>query len=105
MNRVVFMGTPHYAKRILQELLDADDVEVVHIFTQPDKPVGRGGRITPSAVKQLALKEGIALSQPSHLKDNAAIDTLRAVRFDYIVVAAYGQLLPKQIQYRKRRLL
>ena len=95
--RVVFMGTPEYATKILQSLLKS--VEVVGIFTQPDKPVGRKQLLTPPNVKRFLLDNGldIPLFQPPNLKDPKIAQEIKRVQPDFIVVAAYGQILPKSI--------
>ncbi len=95
--RVVFMGTPEYATRILQSLLKS--VEIVGIFTQPDKPVGRKQVLTPPDVKRFILENGldIPLFQPPNLKDPQIAQEIEKVQPDFLVVAAYGQILPKSI--------
>lgn len=94
---VIFMGTPEYARDILQELIDASFVNVVAVYTQPDKPVGRKKVMTPSAVKELALQNEIDVYQPNRLKEKDSVDELLKITCDFIVVAAYGQILPKEI--------
>ena len=91
------MGTPDYAHRILKRLIETDGIDVVAAYTQPDKPVGRKKVMTPPPVKTLAQEHGIAVYQPSRLRDEAAVDELRAIACDFIVVAAYGQILPKAV--------
>ncbi len=95
--RVVFMGTPEYATRILQSLLKSN--EVVGVFTQPDKPVGRKQVLTPPDVKRYVLESGldIPIFQPPTLKSPEITRTIEDLRPDFIVVAAYGQILPKNI--------
>lgn len=95
--RIVFMGTPEYARRILQELIKAPDIDVVAVYTQPDKPVGRKQVLTPPPVKELALKNEIETLQPKSLKEKSVQEQLRSYRPAFIVVAAYGQILPKAI--------
>ncbi len=97
MMRVIFMGTPDYASRILEALIDAEDVEVVAVYTQPDKPVGRKKVMTPPPVKVVAQAQSIALYQPSRLRDEEVVSELKTIECDYIVVAAYGQILPKAV--------
>ncbi len=94
--RVIFMGTPEYAQKILQTLLATKDIEVVGVYTQPDKPVGRKKIMTPPPVKTLAQKHNIAVYQPSRLRDEDVVAELRTIECDYIVVAAYGQILPRE---------
>ncbi len=91
------MGSPPFAATILQALLQHEGVEVVGVFTQPDRPAGRGRKPRPPAVKQLALVRDLPVCQPLSLKkDPSALDTPRALEPDVIVVAAYGLLLPKE---------
>jgi len=91
------MGTPDYAQKILEKLLNDVDVEVVSVYTQPDKPVGRKKVLTPPPVKELAQAHGIPVFQPLRLRDEDAIKSVLQQHCDFIVVAAYGQILPKEI--------
>jgi len=91
------MGTPKYAQDILQALIDDADIEVLSVFTQPDKPVGRKKILTPPPVKETALKYGIKLFQPITLKNQDIIKAILEQKCDYIIVAAYGQIVPKEI--------
>ncbi len=95
--RVIFMGTPDYASRILEALVMAEDVDVVAVYTQPDKPVGRKKVMTPPPVKTVALEAGIPVHQPERLRSDDVVAELQAIPCDYIVVAAYGQILPKAV--------
>lgn len=97
MTRIIFMGTPDYAAAILQSLIEASDMEIVAVYTQPDKPVGRKAVLTPPPVKVLAQEAGIRLIQPSRLRDEAVVAELLSIPCDLIIVAAYGQILPKAI--------
>ncbi|MDD5717829.1 MAG: methionyl-tRNA formyltransferase [Sulfuricurvum sp.] len=97
MTRVIFMGTPEYAASILDGLLRADDVEITAVYTQPDKPVGRKGILTPPVVKVLAEESGIRVIQPVRLRDEAVVNEVLSIPCDLIIVAAYGQILPKTI--------
>jgi methionyl-tRNA formyltransferase len=97
MVRVVFMGTPEYATAILQALVDANDIEVVGVYTQPDKPVGRHGVLTPPSVKVLAQENHIPIYQPNRLRDQDTVEEVLSIPCDLIIVAAYGQILPKAI--------
>ena len=97
MQKIIFMGTPDYASSILKELLDAEDMDVVAVFTQPDKPVGRKKIMTPPVVKTLALQNGVDVYQPTRLRDNESVDAVLGIECDFIVVAAYGQILPLEI--------
>ena len=94
---VIFMGTPDYAKVILDKLLQTSDIDVVAVYTQPDKPVGRKKVMTSPEVKVLAQENSIEVYQPSRLRDTDTIAKLLKIECDYIVVAAYGQILPREI--------
>ena len=94
--RIVFAGTPEFAAQHLQALLDAGR-EVVAVYTQPDRPAGRGQKLMPSPVKQLALQHGIAVYQPQTLRDPAAQAELAALAPDLMVVVAYGLILPQVV--------
>lgn len=94
--RVVFMGTPDFAVPCLQNLLDSG-FEVAGVFTQPDKPVGRKQTLTPPPVKELAVKHGIRVFQPPTLRTPEAVETVRGLAPEAIVVAAYGKILPKTV--------
>lgn len=91
------MGTPDYAAHILETLLNTKNIEVVALYTQPDKPVGRKKILTPPAAKNIALQYGIATYQPERLRDKETIAEVTSIECDYIVVAAYGQILPLEI--------
>src|SRR5574344_2127208 len=93
---VVYMGTPDFAVPPLQSIIDAG-YTVSGVFSQPDKPKGRGLSLTPPPVKELALQYGIPVFQPATLKDGAAFETIKELAPDVIVVAAYGKILPKNI--------
>ena len=95
---IVFMGTPDFAVPSLQALIDAGH-NVRAVFTQPDKPKGRGMRLTPPPVKELAQKYGIEVFQPQSLKreTETCMPIIRSLSPDVIVVVAYGKLLPPEI--------
>ena len=95
--KIVYMGTPHYAKEILKTLIEAEDMKVSLVITQPDRPVGRKKVLTPPPVKVLALDHGIEVLQPNRLSDEGIEDAIKKVKPDFIVVAAFGQILPKSI--------
>ncbi len=95
--KIIFMGTPDYALSILQSLIDDEDMDVVAVYTQPDKPVGRKKVMTSPNVKVLAEKNSIPIYQPKRLRDEDVVKELLQIECDYIVVAAYGQILPKAI--------
>ncbi len=94
--RVVFMGTPEFSVPALEQL-SRDEYEVVAVYTQPDKPEGRGRVLTPSPVKKAALRQRLEVLQPVSLRDHAEAERLAALRPDVVVVAAYGQILPQRI--------
>ena len=97
MKRIVFMGTPEYAAEILSHLITVDDIEVVAVYTQPDKPVGRKAILTPPPVKKIAENAGITVYQPTTLRSEEVIEQVCSISCDFIVVAAYGQILPKKV--------
>ena len=94
--RLVFMGTPDFAAASLKKLLD-EHYDVAAVFTQPDKPKGRGMELAVSPVKALALEAGLPVYQPLKLRDGTALETLKELAPDVIVVVAYGRILPKDI--------
>jgi methionyl-tRNA formyltransferase len=94
--RTVFMGTPEFALPTLQGLIEAG-VNLVAVYTQPDRPRGRGKKLAPPPVKELAEQHGIAVHQPVKLRDPAVVEELRSLAPDLIVVVAYGQILPKSV--------
>jgi len=96
--RIVFMGTPDYATIIFEKLLEKD-YDIVALFTQPDKPVGRKQELTPPHIKKFCLDNGLSLPiyQPNSLKELATENTIKDLKPDIIIVAAYGQILPKSI--------
>ena len=94
--RVAFAGTPEFAARALEAIIAAG-FEVPLVLTQPDRPAGRGMKLTPSAVKQVALARGIAVDQPEKLRTEAQRAALAACAPDVLVVAAYGLLLPPAV--------
>lgn len=94
--RIVFMGTPDFAVPSLERLL-RDGHQVVGVFTQPDKPQGRGYKLAPPPVKAVALERGIPVFQPAALRDGTALEQLRPLDPQLIVVVAYGKILPREI--------
>ncbi len=93
---IIFMGTPNFAAKSLEALIEKYTVKLV--FTQPDRPSGRGNKIKMSEVKMLAKEKGIEILQPEKInKDTASIETIKNLRPDIIVVVAYGQILSKEI--------
>ncbi len=94
--RIVFAGTPQFAVPSLEALL-AGDHSMVAVYTQPDRPAGRGRRLQASPVKRLALEHRIPVMQPQTLRSEAEIDAFARLRPDLLVVAAYGLILPAGI--------
>lgn len=94
--RIIFAGTPDFAACHLQALLTGPH-QVVAVYTQPDRPAGRGQKLQPSPVKQLALQHDIPVYQPKSLKKAAAQQQLAALDADLMVVVAYGLILPKAV--------
>ena len=94
--RIIFAGTPPFAAAALNALADAGH-EIVLVLTQPDRPAGRGMKLTPSAVKQAALARGLPVRQPPSLKTPDAQAELRAAAAGVMVVAAYGLILPQAV--------
>jgi len=96
-HKIVYMGTPHYAREILDRLIQAEDIEISLVLTQPDRPVGRKKVLTPPPVKVLAEEHDIEVLQPNRLSDEGIEDAIKSANPDFIVVAAFGQILPKSI--------
>lgn len=94
--RIIFAGTPDFSVPSLEALLAAGQ-EVVAVYTQPDRPAGRGRKLTPSPVKAAALAQGLPVFQPPTLRDERAVADLRALAADLMVVVAYGLLLPQAV--------
>ena len=91
--RVVYMGTPDFAVNPLNALIE-NGYEVVGVFTQPDKPVGRKAILTPPPVKVVAENAGIPVYQPNTLKNGAGVEILKELKPDIVIVVAYGKILP-----------
>ena len=94
--RIVFAGTPEFAAEHLKALL-ASSYEIVAVYTQPDRPAGRGQKLMPSPVKQLAQQQGIPVMQPPTLRAPEAQEALSALSPDLMVVVAYGLILPQVV--------
>ena len=92
--RIIFAGTPDFAASALLALIKSEH-ELVAVYTQPDRPAGRGRKLRASPVKELALEHSIPVLQPEHLKEAEAQDKLRSFNADVMVVAAYGLILPQ----------
>lgn len=95
--RIIFMGTPSYATEILKSLVGVH--EIVGLFTQPDKPVGRKKILTPPHIKKYVLENGldIPIFQPKTLRDGDVVKSIQELRADFIIVAAFGQILPQNV--------
>jgi len=94
--KIIFAGTPDFAATALQALLNSEH-EICAVYTQPDRPAGRGRKLNASPVKALALQHDIAVHQPVNLKEESAQQCIRDFRADLMVVVAYGLLLPKAV--------
>ncbi len=94
--RIIFAGTPDFAVPPLRALL-ASPYELVGVYTQPDRPAGRGRKLRPSPVKEVAVDAGIPVFQPANFKDPADVAQLAALAGDLMVVVAYGLLLPEAV--------
>lgn len=94
--RIVFMGTPDFAVPSLEAVIDAGH-EVVAVFTQPDKPVGRKQIIMPTPVKECALKHDIPVYQPSSLRNDEQLQLMKDLKPEAVAVVAYGKLIPKDM--------
>jgi methionyl-tRNA formyltransferase len=94
--RIVFAGTPEFSVPCL-EACRASGADVVAVYTQPDRPAGRGRKLTPSPVKQAALAANIPVEQPETLKTVEARETLAAYRPDLMIVVAYGLILSRKV--------
>ena len=101
MKKIIFAGTPEFAATALKQLLKHCDAancdEVVAVYTQPDRPAGRGRKLHPSAVKSVALAHDIPIEQPPNLKETKHLEQLKSYKADIMVVAAYGLLLPEPV--------
>ena len=94
--RLIFMGTPEFAVPSLEALIHSS-YQVVAVYTQPDRKAGRGQRAVLSPVKRLASSRGIEVQQPDSLKVTSAVDLLASLTPELIVVAAFGQILPREV--------
>ena len=94
--RIVFMGTPDIAATCLKKLL-ADGFDVAAVYTQPDRPKGRGMKLVFPPVKEVAVAAGIPVYQPESFRDAETVETLRTLRPDAIAVVAYGRILPQSV--------
>ncbi len=94
--RVVFMGTPDIAATCLKKIL-ADNFQVVGVYTQPDRPKGRGMKLVQSPVKEVALACDIPVFQPENFREDETVEQLRALQPDVVAVVAYGRILPQRV--------
>ena len=93
---VVFMGTPDIAATCLEKIL-ADGFHVVGVYTQPDRPKGRGMKMVYSPVKEVALKAGLPVFQPENFREDETVEQLKALQPDIVAVVAYGRILPQRV--------
>jgi len=94
--RIIYLGTPQFAVPSLEALAAADH-DIVGVYTQPDRPKGRGQSIAMSPVKQAALRLGLAVHQPARIRVQEAVDELRQLAPDLMVIVGYGQIIPQNI--------
>lgn len=94
--RIIFMGTPDFACPTLQKLIDLNE-NLLAVVTQPDRPKGRGQKLMPPPVKELAVKHGIPVHQPLKVRNPDFVELVRELKPDAIVVVAFGQILPKAL--------
>ncbi len=94
--RIIFMGTPDFSVPCLEALINSDN-EVVGVFTQPDKPKGRGYELTPPPVKVCALQNNIPVFQPLSMRNGEALEIINSLNAELIIVVAFGKILPKEI--------
>ena len=93
--RIVFMGTPDIAATCLKQLL-SEGFDVVGVYTQPDRPKGRGMKMVFSPVKEVALAQNIPVFQPENFRDEETVQQLAQLKPDVCAVVAYGRILPKR---------
>ena len=93
--RLIFMGTPGFSLPGFNALISEKDFEIVGVFTQTDKPIGREQIMTPPPVKRLALENGLSVFQPEKIKDE--LENIKNLQPDLIVVIAYGKIIPQSI--------
>ena len=94
--RVVFMGTPDIAATCLKRII-ADGFQVVGVYTQPDRPKGRGMKLVASPVKEVAIANDIPVFQPENFREDETVEQLRALQPDVVAVVAYGRILPQKV--------
>ncbi len=96
MLKIIFAGTPIFAREMLKPLLDTEH-QICAVYSQPDRPAGRGQKLTPSPVKELALGHDIPVHTPTSLKDERVLTEMAAYQADLMVVVAYGLILPRAV--------
>ena len=96
IERVAFFGTPDFALPTLQALVSAGRAPLV-VVTQPDRPAGRGQRVQPPVVARWAREQGIEVWQPPRVRDAEVVERVRALQLDLVVVAAFGQIFPREL--------
>ena len=94
--RIVFMGTPDIAATCLKKILE-DGFEVVGVYTQPDRPKGRGMKLVASPVKEVALAHNLPVFQPENFREEETVEQLRELKPDVVAVVAYGRILPQKV--------
>ena len=94
--RIVFMGTPDIAATCLKKIL-ADGFDVVGVYTQPDRPKGRGMKLVASPVKEVALEHNLPVFQPENFREEETVEQLRQLQPDVVAVVAYGRILPQKV--------
>lgn len=94
--RIVFAGTPEFAAKSLDSLIE-QGFNIIAVYTQPDRPAGRGKKLLASEVKQVAIEHDIPVCQPLNFKEQEAVDELKALDADLMIVAAYGIILPSSV--------
>src|SRR5690606_41125538 len=92
--KIIFAGTPEFAAASLQALIEQGKHQVIAVYSQPDRPAGRGQKLLPSPVKEVAGEHQIPVYQPASLKRPEAQEELRALNAELMIVAAYGLILP-----------
>src|SRR5580704_8781253 len=95
--RIVFCGTPEFAVPALRALLENPEFTVDAVVTQPDRPRGRGQRVSASAVKEVAVEAGARIYQPESMKSDATLDFFAQIKPDAAVIIAYGQIIPRRL--------
>ncbi len=95
--RIVFMGTPEFAVPSLKALFELENAEVVGVFTQPDRPVGRGRKVEVTPVKREAEAHGVPVFQFERVRKQEGLDAMRSLKPDIVVTAAFGQILSKKL--------